>query len=114
MTAHATQHVVEHGDASHLPDTSWAFRRALIFLVVIVCLGFAGWIVGKIEDVTTLRMIARYSLGLVALCLFLYVAGATATDVIRLVSAFRTTRRETTTTAPPPATITADGRSSNR
>lgn len=103
--------VVEHGDASTLPDSSgWMWRRLLIYLVTVAALAFTGWIIERIDDVTTLRMIARYCLGLVALCLFLYVAGASAEDVVRLVSAVRTTRKETITNTPPevaPAVVAA-------
>lgn len=109
MTEPAIQTVVEHGEASTLPDTSWMFRRILIFVVALSSLALTWWIVGRITDIGTLRMIARYSQGLVALCIFVYVAGASATDVVRLVSAVRTTRRETVTSAPPPATISAEG-----
>ena len=105
----ATTKVVEHGEASRLPDTSWTFRRLLIFLVAIVCLFLTWQVLGRVSDVVTLRMIARYSLGLVALCLFLYVGGASATDVVRLVSAVRTTRKETLMSGPPPATATPEG-----
>lgn len=105
----ATQTIVEHGEASALPDTSWFWRRVLVFLVSIVCLYLAWLIAGKTTDTATLREIARNALWLVGICLFLYVAGASATDCVRLVTAFRSTRRETITTAPPPSTITAEG-----
>ncbi len=105
----ATQTVVEHGEASNLPDTSWLFRRALIFLIALAAIASVFWVLGHVTDISTLRMIARYSLGLQAFTLFLYVAGATASDVVRLVGAIRTTRRETVTTAAPPASISASG-----
>jgi hypothetical protein len=96
-TTLVTRKVVEHGEASALPETSWMFRRLLIFVVTLAAIGSVWWVIGRLTDVATLRMVARYSLGLQALCLFLYVAGASATDVVRLVSAVRTARKETVT-----------------
>lgn len=101
--------VIEHGEASLLPDTSWFFRRILLFVVVFACLWFAWSVLDRVSDVLTLRMIARYSLGLVGLCVFIYVAGASATDVVRLVTALKSTRKETVMSAPPPATATLEG-----
>lgn len=100
MTDQGATKIIEHGEASALPETSWAWRRVLIFLVSITCLYLAWFVTTKTTDAATLREIARNALGLVGLCLFLYVAGASATDVVRLVSAVRTTRRETITNTP--------------
>lgn len=100
MTEPTTTKTIEHGDASALPDVRWLWRRILVFIVTIACLYLAWLVVEKVADVGALREIARIALMIVALCIFVYVAGATATDVIRLVSAVRTTVKETVTTTP--------------
>lgn len=86
---------VEHGEASELPKAAWRWRRVYAFLVTAALLYLVWLVVGRTVDVGTLREIAQYSLILVGLVTFVYVAGATATDVVQLVSAVRTTRRET-------------------
>ena len=99
--------VVEHTDASQLPGPTWLWRRVYTFVLTAVLCALVWRITEQVTDVGTLRMVASYSLGIIALLVFVYVAGATATDVVALVQAAKTTRRETTTTATPPATITA-------
>lgn len=101
--------ILEHGAASSLPVRPWLWRRTLVFLCTGAAFLAALWVLGKTSDIATLRMIARLSLGVVYFCLFLYVAGATAQDVVHLVQAARTTRKETIMSGPPPATATPDG-----
>jgi uncharacterized membrane protein YcjF (UPF0283 family) len=109
MTDNATVRTVEHGEASRLPDTSWLWRRILIYLVIIVCLAIAWRVSERVTDIGTLRQILRYAFGMMALGLMLYGVGSTVTDVAALVTAFLSTKRTTVTSAPPPATVT-DGR----
>jgi len=105
----ATVKVVEHEQASRLPDTSWMWRRVLIFAVLGVMLFIAWRVSERVIDVGTLRQINRYAYGIIALGLLLYGVGATVTDVARLVTAFLSTKRTTTTqAAPAPETDPAD------
>lgn len=102
---------VQHEEASRLPDTSWMWRRILIYAVCGVCLLIAWRVSERVTDVVTLRQINRYTYGLLALSLMLYGVGATVTDVAKLVTAFLSTKKTTETTAPPSATVSqsADG-----
>lgn len=93
------QRTISHESASDLPEPKRASQIWLVFIVTICCLGITYWVTGKSHDTATLREIARNALGIVALCIFVYVAGASAVDVVKLVGAIRTTRKETVTTA---------------
>ena len=109
MTDNATVRTVEHGEASRLPDTSWLWRRILIYAVIAVCLLIAWRVSERVTDIGTLRQVLRYTFGMMALGLMLYGVGSTVTDVAGLVTAFLSTKKTTVTSAPPPATVT-DGR----
>lgn len=93
------QRTIIHEDASDLPEPKRASQIWFFFIVVGACLGIAYWVTGKTHDNATLREIARNALGIVALCVFVFGAGASAVDVVKLVGAIRTTRKETVTTA---------------
>lgn len=100
-----TVKTIEHVEASRMPDTSWLWRRVLIFAVLAVMLFIAWRVSERVVDVATLRQINRYAYGIIALGLLLYGVGATVTDVAQLVTAFLSTKRVTLTTppaAPPP------------
>lgn len=105
MTEQATVTTVEHGDASELPTPRWVWRRWYVFFLTAAALALVWRITERLEDVTTLRMVARYLCLTIGGLVFVYVAGATATDCVNMVSALKSTRKETVTTAPPPAMI---------
>lgn len=98
MTDAVTTRVVEHTDASDLPEVNWTWRRWFVFMVTIAALALVWRIVEKSADIVTLRMIARYSLALAALMALLYIAGASSEQVVKLLQAAKTTRKETITT----------------
>lgn len=115
MTEPASVKIVEHGDASRLPDPRWLYRRLVIYAVTAVMLWavwrVVDWLVDPSElkraiDWPTVRLIVRYTFLTLWLVLTLYCVGATVTDVTKLIAAWKTTRRETTSTATAPAIIT--------
>jgi hypothetical protein len=103
----AVIHTIEHVEASDLPEQNWVWRRLYIFGGTILILILPFWVTYKSDDIPTLRDIARISLGLVAFFALIYICGAGATEITKLVAAFRSTRKETVTSAPAPATITS-------
>ena len=98
MSDAVTTQVIEHTEASDLPEVNWTWRRWFVFMVTLAAIGIVWRIVEKSSDIVTLRMIARYSLVLAALMAMLYVAGASSEQVVRLIQAAKTTRKETITT----------------
>lgn len=98
---------VEHQEASRLPDTSWMWRRVLIYTICAVLLYIAWRVSERVPDTdgATLRQINRYCYSIIALGLTLYGVGATVTDVARLVTAFLSTKKITVAEASPPATV---------
>lgn len=94
----ATIRTVEHGEASDLPKITWFWRRVFVFLLTAALCALVWRVTERLTDVAALHDLARISLGIIALLVFAYVAGATATDCVSLVSALRTTRKETLTT----------------
>ncbi len=106
MTENATIRTVEHGEPSALPETGWVWRRSYAFAVTFTMTVLAWRISERVEDIATLRLALRYAFWTILLMCLLYMAGASAEAITKLVSAVRTTRKETVTTAPPPATLT--------
>lgn len=104
MTA-ATVHTVEHGEASEIPAARWVWRRWYVFALTAIAMGLLWRLTERVDDIVTLKMVAKYLCWTVMGLVFVYVAGATATDCVNMVSVLRSTRRETVTTAPPPAEI---------
>lgn len=103
----ATVRTVEYGEASRLPDTSWMWRRLLIFMIcggILVGMGYVLWEQPKLDSSTNLFV--RNGYYTLWLGLTLYGVGATVTDITRLFAAMRTTRKETISSGPPPATVT--------
>ena len=92
--------VIEHGAASEIPAARWFWRRWYVFALTAAVLGLLWWLTRGMEDVVTLRMTIRYLCWTLLSLVFVYVAGATATDCVSMVSALRSTRREVTTAAP--------------
>ena len=107
MTENAVVKTVEHTEASALPETGWLWRRVYAFAVTVAMTLLAWRISERIEDVGTLRLALRYAFWTILLMCMLYMAGASAEAITKLIGAIRTTRRETITTAPPPATLTS-------
>lgn len=98
---------VVHEEASRLPDTSWTWRRILIFGVITVMCLIAWRVSERVADIQTLRQVNRYAYGIICLGLLLYGIGATVTDVTRLMTAFFSTKKITLSegnTPPPPPT----------
>ncbi len=94
------QRVITHEQASDLPETNWLWRRVFAFSVVGLLLYIVDWIVRHTMDIGILRMVAQDSLRLIGLAMLLYMAGASAEAITRLVGAVRTTRKETVTEKP--------------
>jgi apolipoprotein N-acyltransferase len=90
----------EHTEASALPELDWKWRRWFVFGLTVALVGLAWRVIEITPDVTTLRMVARYSLFLVALLAMLYIAGASAEGITKLVQAAKTTRKETVESRP--------------
>lgn len=97
---------VEHTEASRLPDTSWLWRRLLIYFCCGVSLFIAWRLSERVIDPTVMREIIRYSFGITALALTLYGVGATCTDVATLITSFMSTKKITETSAPAPSVVT--------
>lgn len=95
----ATVTTVEHGEPSHIPSPSWTWRRYYTFALTGLAMLLLWRITERVTDIDTLRMVARYLCWIVMGLVFVYVAGATATDCVNMASVLRSTRKETTTTA---------------
>lgn len=95
--------VVEHGEASDLPELDWVWRRAFVFALVAICALLVWRISERVNDVDTLKMTIKYLCWIILLLCLLYIAGASSEKIVQLVSAFRTTRKETITSGPPEA-----------
>lgn len=106
MTEVATVRTVEHGDPSHIPVPSWVWRRWYTFALTAAAMALLWRLTERVEDIVTLRMVCRYLCWTVGGLVFVYVAGATATDCVNMVSVLKSTRKETTAVGPPPATVT--------
>jgi site-specific recombinase len=98
MTQSIMTRVVEHGDASEIPAARWFWRRWYVFALTTAIVGLLVWLTREVQDVITLRMTIRYLCWTLLALVFVYVAGATATDCVNMVSSLRTTRREMVTT----------------
>lgn len=114
MTEPVVTRTVEFTEASRLPDTSWLWRRVLVYVVTCAVLVFLWrlneWIIDPTEtkravDWATVRMQLRNSYLTLWLVLTLYCVGASMEELTRLVAAWKTSRKETVTTAPPPVTV---------
>ena len=92
--------IIEYEQPSDLPEINWLWRRIFIFTVTYALLALVYWIVYRITDVGTIRMVAQYALILVGLFAMLYVAGASSEAITRLIGAIRTSRKETVTGDP--------------
>lgn len=101
----ATITTIEHGEPSDIPAPSWTWRRWYTFALTGAALLLVWRITERVEDIVTLRMVARYLCWIVFGLVFVYVAGATATDCVNMASVLRSTRKETKTVAPPPNEI---------
>lgn len=104
--ANATVKTVEYTEPSPVPESNWLWRRTYVFVVTALLCAHVGWLTYRIDDIGSLREIARNSQGLILLYALLYLAGASAEAISSIVAAIRTARKETVTSAPPPAQIT--------
>ena len=109
MTENATIKTIEHAEPSALPETGWLWRRVFAFALTFAMTVLAWRISERVTDVGTLRLALRYAFWTILLMCLLYMAGASAEAITKLIGAIRTTRKETITTAPPPATLSAAG-----
>lgn len=111
----ASVSVVEHGEASDLPELDWVWRRAFVFALTAACCFGILWLTRNITDVATLKMTIKYLCWIIILLCMLYIAGASSEKIVQLVSAVRTTRKETITSGSPEAVpavvaaVTGDG-----
>lgn len=110
---------VEHGEASEFPELQWQWRRWLTFLATIGALLLLYVCVDRMTTptimerlsaipgaITALKWIALSLIGVVAWCVFIFVAGATGAECVQMVVALKSTRKETTTKATSPASVT--------
>jgi hypothetical protein len=103
---HAVVRTIEHADPSPVPENNWLWRRVFVFACTAVFCAHIWWLSSRTDDVQTLRETIRNDQGLIFLYALLYLAGASAEAIGRIVAAIRTSRKETVTQAPPPARIT--------
>lgn len=96
---------VEHLEPSNLPEVNWFFRRIYIFTLTIALSWMVWHLSLKVTDAKVLRDIIRVDQWLIALLAILYVAGASAEAITKLVAAWRTSRKETVTTQPAAAPV---------
>jgi len=75
--------------APNLADVRWTWRRVFALVVVLTNGGLLWSIVGRLADPAALRSIAHALIASDALAALLYMAGATTTDVMRLVTAWK-------------------------
>ncbi len=94
------ERVITHEQASDIPETNWFWRRWFAFIVSALLLYQVDWIARHSHDIPTLRMIAQDALRLVGLGMLLYLAGASAESLARIIGAVRTTRKEIITEKP--------------
>lgn len=100
--------VVEHGEASRLPEPRWGWRRLLIYVVTFWAMAMTTWAVWRVIGIANksvradelpvlgaIIIVIRYGFYTAWGALVLYGVGASVTDVAQLASAVRTTRRET-------------------
>lgn len=116
-----TVRTISHEQASRLPEPSWTWRRALIYIGTLWAQGICTWTVWRViemagsarslspDQLTILGvyvLVIKYSFYTVWGVIVLYGVAASVTDLASLASAVRTTRKETITTAPPTAKVT--------
>lgn len=99
-SAPVTTKTVEHAEASDLPEVNWFFRRIYIFALTIALAWMVWHLSLRVTEPKILRDIIRVDQWLIALLAFLYIAGASAEGVVKLVAALKTTRKETVKTEP--------------
>ena len=106
MTESAMVKTLEHGEPSDIPSPSWRWRRVYTFALTALAMALVWRITERLDDIQTLKMVARYLCWIVMGLVFVYVAGATATDCVNMASVLRSTRKVTTSSGPPSATVT--------
>lgn len=79
------------GPAPQLADVQWKFRRIFAFLTTVLNALLIAAILHKLQDPPSLRILGLALVALNALVILGYLLGATATDVMRIVLAWKTT-----------------------
>lgn len=75
-----------------LAEVQWTWRRWYIYALTIVLVGLVGFVIHSLTDPSALKVIGLALVGLIAFGQFLYMAGATATDIVRIVAAWKSGR----------------------
>ncbi len=75
-----------------LAEISWRYRRLFSFGLVAACCWLVRAIIFRTEDPAVLKALALALCGLIALVTLVYVTGALATDIARIVAMVKTAR----------------------
>ncbi len=70
-----------------LPEIQWLWRRVYTYGLTVILAALFGVIIWRTKDAATLKLFGEILAGLIALQSLLYLAGATCTDITRLVKA---------------------------
>lgn len=96
---------VEYTEPSPIPEIEWGWRRAYSYVVTLALMGHVGWLSWRIKDERILAESMTLSQYILVIVLLLYLAGASAEAIGKIIAAVRTSRKETVTSAPAPARI---------
>lgn len=77
--------------APQLAAVQWTWRRVFAFVVTATNAGLLTLIIRRLDDAASLRILGLALVGLNVLVVLGYLLGATATDVMRIVLAWKTT-----------------------
>lgn len=78
---------VQSPPAPRLAEVQWTWRRAFSFSLVAACLWFIRLIITRTTDPGVLKALGLALCGLIALVTIVYVTGALATDIARIMEA---------------------------
>lgn len=106
MTDDAKIKTIEYTEPSPVPEVDWFWRRAYSYVVSAALMAHIGWLTYRIKDESLLAESSRLSQFILVVVLLLYLAGASAEAIGRIIASVRTSRKETVVTAPPPAKLT--------
>jgi hypothetical protein len=73
-------------EAPKLAEVQWTWRRVFALVVVLTNAAMLILVIQRLSDATSLRTIALALVGSDVLAALLYMAGATTTDVMRLIT----------------------------
>ena len=74
-----------HDADNPLPEPSFTFRRWLTYAVIAVNSGLTGWIIFKVDDARSLMWVALALVLSNVIFALLYMGGASANDIARIV-----------------------------